>query len=142
MSLSEFLLGPGEFKSADQVVGIVEKTSAQLIGEKFSQAKALPIFKTSKQQTWLVATNKRLICVLEDIPRSFTRVQWAMTLDTIMSPIGEFLIPIRTRQGSDGTNRLDVGSRQGWLYSKRLFEGKTIEDSIRDLLRDQMSVQS
>ena len=109
MALREFLLGRGEFKTADQIIEVVREHSAfDPQREDAAEAEALLIFQTSKQQTWLVATRARLYCVLDDLGKSFTRVQWTMPAEELVSD-GEVTVGISTRDKTERTGRLDIG---------------------------------
>src|SRR4051794_36672251 len=78
--------------------------------------RTLLIFSTSKQHTWLVVTEKLLICVLDDIRKDVPRVQWGMPIDTARTA------QIDARLKTERTGTLDIGERKRWLYSTRLFQ--------------------
>ena len=141
MALREFLLGRGEFKTADQIIEVVREHSAfNPQREDAAEAEALLIFQTSKQQTWLVATKARLYCVLDDLGKSFTRVQWTMPAEELVSD-GEVTVGISTRDKTERTGRLDIGEHRGWLFSKKLFTSEPIEARVRDLIARKMVPQ-
>jgi hypothetical protein len=140
VDVSSFFLGrTGSFKSAEEIVDVVTRyRSFDQSVEDASHAEALLIFHTSKQQTWLVATNQRLYCVLDDLPGAFTKVQWSMQKSSLTRD-GNVAVPISHRDRTDKTGLLDLGERRGWLFSKRLFERESIEDRVRRLIGEHLT---
>lgn len=138
MDFRELFLGRGEFKSAADIVRIIQESPNFEPGrEDVQRAEPLLIFQTSKQQTWLVATNERLYCVLDDLSKSFTRVQWSLPKEKLVVQ-GEVTVNIGTRDHTQRTGLLDIGERRSWLYSKKLFTRQSIEALVRNLIRNQM----
>lgn len=138
MDIRSFLLGRGDFKSVDEIVDLVRsQTRFDPAVEVKSAAEALLIFQTSKQQTWLVATSAGLYCVLDDLGKGFTRVQWAISSKHLVSG-GTLTASISARDESERTGLLDVNERRNWLFSKKLFTAKGIEASVRDLISKAM----
>lgn len=137
--IRKFLLGIGDFKSEDQIRQLIKQAEEyDPQRENVDNAEALLIFQTSRQQTWLVATNRRLYCVLDDLNRSFTRVQWSIRAETLCMN-GRVTIDITT--DNDYTARsglLNIGRRRDWLYSKKLFTVDNIEDKIREMITRNM----
>lgn len=137
-TVREFLLGRDEFKTADQIIEIVAKSPFfDPQREDTAHAEALLIFQTSKQQTWLVATQAQLYCVLDDLGKSFTRVQWAVPKEKLVAD-GKITVPISTSDKTEKTGRLNIGERRNWLFSKKLFTSEPIESSVRSLIAHQM----
>jgi hypothetical protein len=137
-TVREFLLGRDEFKTADEIIEIVRNSPYfDPQREDTAHAEALLIFQTSKQQTWLVATQARLYCVLDDLCKSFTRVQWSIPIEKLVAN-GEVTIPITTSDKTWKTGRLNIGERRNWLFSKKLFTSEPIESRVRNLIARQM----
>jgi len=138
MDIRKFFLGTDEFKSPEEIVELI-RTSAECDSqqEDIASAEALLIFQTSKQQTWLVATRSRLYCVIDDLNKSFTRVQWAISADTLVA--GDTLaVEITTRSRSGRTGLLNIGPRRNWLFSKKLFPLEGPETKVKELIQRQM----
>jgi hypothetical protein len=138
MDLRKLLLGRGEFMSPGDIIqAIRESPNFNSDSEDLAKAEALLIFQTSKQQTWLVATGARLYCVLDDLRRSFKPVRWSLGAKELASyenlPGG-----ISARDSNERVGLLNIGPRHNWLYSKKLFTSKSIEDEVKDLIRRQM----
>ena len=142
MDIHSFLLGRGDLKNADQIIQI---TNAYPQARDLSPAvEALLIFQTSKQQTWLVASPSYLACVLDDLNKGFTRVQWLMLADRLIRD-GEVIATITTSERSEpseSTGLLHINERRNWLFSKRLFSSRAVEATIRDLILRVMAHQN
>jgi hypothetical protein len=138
MDVRTFLLGRGEFKSSQEIIEIVARSDAfDPSVERVADAEALLMFQTSKQQTWLVATHARLYCVLDDLNKGSTRVQWSLPADKLVansSVVAEVSVGSKT----DKTGLLRIGERRNWLFTKRLFATKGIEAAVRDLIARHM----
>ena len=137
--IGTFLLGPGNFRTQDEIKEIV-RTDPRFdhSAELFQDLGALLIFKTSTQQTWLVASNMRLYCVLDDIKNRFTQLQWALPRGELVSPAGQLVVHIRWRDRSASVGLLDIGKHAGWLYSKRLFD-EPPDKRISELIQKAMT---
>lgn len=134
------ILGHREFTTLDQITAYVKNSkNFNLEFENLSEAKALLIFQTSNQHTWLVATKTRLYCILDDIRKPLPHINWSMSRQKILD--GPHLsIPITARDKSRTTGLVDFDPKhKNWLYTKYLFEGKSIVDSIESFIRESMS---
>lgn len=136
MSLVERLLGYRSFSSEPEIRRSVEQ-SKHYDSSKESQedASSLLIFDTSRQHTWLVATDERLYFILDDVRQPAPRVRRSVRRDDLKAlPDGK--VAVTTRPKSDRTGLVDVGlRRRGWLYSKSLFSpDRPIECAVNDLL--------
>jgi hypothetical protein len=90
--------------------------------------RTLLIFSTSKQQTWLVADEFSLWCILDDRRKEQPRVQWWIKKDEV-EPLREVCDYSRT------SGVLYIGARQkGWLFSKSLFQAVDVTDAVRRLV--------
>lgn len=106
--------------------------------EGIDNANAILIFDTSKQKTWLVATNERLYCILDDIRESEPHINWSMSKQKLISN-NSLKISISAKEKSKDTGLVDIGeTHKGWLYSKKLFPLTSIEDTIKRFILSQM----
>lgn len=136
MEIRKILLGRGEFKSPKEIIDVV-KSSGKHDSEDFDNAEPLLIFQTSTQQTWLVATDAALYCVLDDLNRASTRVQWT-TSAADFKKVGEQLA-ISARDKNDRVGLLQIGSHKNWFYSKKLFSGENVVDLLYKLVTRKMA---
>lgn len=129
-----FFLGRGDFKSKNEIIDAVYNSS-QFDSSKESKhsSEALLIFQTSKQQTWLVSTSERLYCVLDDIDKGLTKVQWFIPSGDLISD-NKVIANISVKNKSHNTGLLSINDHKNWLFSKRLFTMYEIESSIHDLI--------
>lgn len=137
MEIRKILLGRGEFKSPKEIIDVV-KSSGKHDSEDFDNAEPLLIFQTSTQQTWLVATDVALYCVLDDLNRASTRVQWA-TSASEFKKVGEQFAGISARDKNDRVGLLQIGSHKNWFYSKKLFSGENVVDRLSKLVSRKMA---
>jgi pimeloyl-ACP methyl ester carboxylesterase len=135
MEIRAVFLGRGGFKSPTEICNTLSESSVfDKNHEDIATAKPLLIFQTTQQQTWLVATKARLYCVLDDLPRSFTHVQWSIPASDLIEN-GIVKIEILTQSKNERTGLVSIGARRNWLYSKKLFVSRRIENQIKDLIR-------
>lgn len=135
MKLSELFLGYREFYSESQIRDCIT-SSKNFISEKedYNNAKLLLIFETLKQKTWLVTTEIRLYCVLDDIRKPSPNINWSLGKDKLISD-NNIVLDIKSKDKNKTTGLVDLGSNhKNWLYSKRLFENYDIENSVKQLL--------
>jgi hypothetical protein len=144
MDVGNFFLGRGKFKSPAEIVATVRESPNFEPSREGDSAEPLLIFQTSTQQTWLVATNQRLYCILDDLNRSFTRVQWSMPKGRLIAD-GTVVVPIstqQTRSKSDRSGLVDIEKHKSWYFSRNLFASEPIENRIRRLIAENMLPQS
>ena len=132
--IKKFFLGRGYFKTADEVIDIVAQSdNFDSSNETKVKTDALLIFQTLKQQTWLVSSTKRLYCVLDDIDKGFTKIQWSIPSHELCLN-GKIIANISTQDKTRETGLLNLNERKNWLFSKKLFTLYGVESSIRDLI--------
>jgi hypothetical protein len=93
---------------------------------------ALLLFKTSKQHTWLVATQANLYCVLDDADRRKTGelVQWTSPLDKAQP-----IVPKSLYEPPYGSY-VDIGEQTYWFYSTDLFpQPEMLKSAVSELIR-------
>ncbi len=135
MKLDELLAGRPNFASHSEVIDYARQSkNFDPSDEDLKHADALLIFSTSKQHTWLVATDKRLYCILDDIRKDQLHINWSMPRRDLVAE-NDVVVPVGLRDKSEFTGLLDIGTAHpGWLYTKRLFSTKSVKESIRHLL--------
>lgn len=90
--------------------------------------RAMRIFATDQQQTWLVADSSMAYCVLDDRRREEPRNQWRTKKENVL--------PITVDDNrSTRTGVLHFGNRtKGWLYSKELFRDEPVAEALSRFL--------
>jgi hypothetical protein len=78
------------------------------------------IFSTSKQNTWIAFSKKKLFCILDDekTRKSGRLIQWTLASDMTN--------PVRAHVYKQAVGLLDIGPRTNWLYSTSLFSSPEI----------------
>lgn len=134
-----FLLGYSDFKPDEEIKAFIvhSKNFDQAI-ENAKNAQALLIFETRRQHTWLVSTENRLYCVLDDVERGGGHINWSMSKDEIVSG-NKINLKLSTREKSHKTGLVDIGeAHTNWLYSKGLFRRGDIIGRINELITKKM----
>lgn len=137
MDVRKFFLGQPEFKSPQEIIELVaESPQFDSQQESAQQAEGLLIFQTSRQQTWIVVTRLRLYCVLDDIGKGFTRVQWAIPREQCVAN-EQVTLPVEAHERGEPSDRsglVDIGGHRNWLFSKKLFTTESITDKLRAVI--------
>lgn len=137
MKIADMFDSGNEFRSEGDVKQSI-KRSKNYKGEDPSEAHLLNIFGTSKQRTYLVATPKRLYCILDDTRKDEPHINWSMPKEEILSQEG-LKLNVATKDKTNDVGLVDVGSKHtNWLFSKAAFKEKDIKSSIEELLKTAM----
>lgn len=135
MKISDFL-GRRDFYSENEIIQFVKNSkNYNPHKEILEQAKALKIFQTSKQQTWLVSTNERLYNILDDNRESEPHINWSNSREEIES---YFVITTRSHKKNFGL--VNIASHKNWIYSYDLFKDSDIRKEIIDLVSKTMKL--
>ena len=139
MKLDELFAGRPDFASKSEIIDFARKSkSFDAVSENLQHADALTIFSTSKQHTWLVATDKRLYCILDDIRKDQPHINWSMPRRDLVAG-KDVIVPVSSREKSEFTGLVDIGdAHHDWLYTKRLFSTESVEERIRKLVAGTM----
>jgi len=139
MKISSVILGRRDFYSNEEIIDFTKKSKNYNPEEENTHnAEALMIFQTSNQQTWLVSTNERLYCILDDIRNDEPNINWSVAKERLTAE-GQVTIEINARDKSGKTGLVDIGpEHKNWLFSKGLFKEKNIDNSIRQLIKNKM----
>lgn len=93
--------------------------------------RAMRIFQTNTQSTWIAFSKEKLFCVLDDegTRASGRLIQWTLPRTTDL--------PVRARLSRETVGLIDIGSRANWLYSTRLYAAPdAIEREIKDAIAE------
>ncbi len=80
--------------------------------EQLEGAATLLFFQTRKQRTWLVATDQRVYCVLDDRRKPKPHINWAISRSKTFNSTGNFILD------------LEVGERDRPSFSAPGFSGQ------------------
>lgn len=132
------LLGRRDFFSRNEIINHAKKSKHYNFNkENLDQAKALKIFHTIKQKTWLVSTNERLYCILDDNRKEEPHVKWSIPKSDIIDS-NKISIKIKTKDYSEKSGLVDIGPKEGWKFSKKLFAKVNIKERIKNLITETM----
>lgn len=116
----------------------LSKNYAAHDGTDPSKASALLLFQTSRQRTWLIRTEKRLYCVLDDTSKPAPHVNWSLSNSDYLDSTGKLTIEVREQNwtsDSGRTGKVDIGPKhKNWLFSRNLFQSMPVEKQITALL--------
>jgi len=97
------------------------KNSKNYEGESTSNANVLKFFSTSKQRTYLVFTDKKVYCILDDNRKSKPNINWSEKLTEYFKRDNIDKV-ITTKDKTDNTGLVDFGQKhKNWLFTKSLF---------------------
>jgi hypothetical protein len=137
--LRSLLLGWREFKSREEIVRyIVNSVNFDSTTESPESAKALLLLQTAKQRTWLVATRERLYCILDDVRKPESHINWSLPRRQVIED-GNIVLEIRPHDRTERTGLVDFGpEHRRWLYTRDLFERGDVASAIREFLKKAM----
>ena len=140
MNIAEFFSNRSSFESKEAIVQCI--TGSKYYDptvEKPLESGALIIFMTARQHTWLVCSEARLYCVLDDLDKPNPHINWSLPKASIISE-GKVSLPLRIREKNRNTGLIDIGEQhKGWLFSKKIFVSRRpIDTMIRKLIARQM----
>ena len=139
MKISSLFSDRSSFETVESIKNfIVNSKNYQSNAEAPERSNALLIFNISSQHTWLVATEKRLYCILDDIRKPKPHINWSMKREDIIQN-NRIAICLRVKDKNRNTGLIDIGEKhKGWLFSKKLFLSQPIETMIKKILERSM----
>ena len=133
MGYSMFFDMESDFRTEEEVRNKI-RDSRDYKNEDPKDASLLLIFSTSKQKTWLVSTKEQLYCILDDWRKADPHIIWSIGKDKLIKD-GEIIINIMIKDYKKNTGVVNIGERpKGLLYSKNLFNTRSIDESVKDLI--------
>ena len=134
MKLSALLFGDRDFYTSKDIEKFIVNSKNYSGIDEIDNTDSLLIFETSKQRTWLVVSPKRLYCILDDIRKNESNINWSMKKDKLIQNNTVFL-EIITKDKSDKSGLIDFGpTHKNWLYSKKLFPKTGIVQTVKQFI--------
>ncbi len=125
------------FRSEQEIQSWI-KSSKNYKGENPEHTQLLIFFSTSKQRTYLVASQERLYCILDDARKDNPHVNWSMNKEEVMGD-DQITLEISTRDKTEKTGLVNFGPKhKNWLYTKSLFVNQDLKASIEHLIKSTM----
>jgi hypothetical protein len=124
MQIRELVRDDNE-KKMEALHGYTDKTKSTI---RLNDLRAMRIFATDEQQTWLVADSRMAYCVLDDRRLEEPRIKWRFKLDSAL--------PVDADENwSTTTGVFGFGNRtKELLYTKELFTNEPAAIAINRFL--------
>ena len=132
------ILGHRDFIKKEKIKEGITNSISYSSSENIQDAKTLLLLETSKQKTWLVSTNKRLYCILDDTRKDKLNINWSMDKSEIISNGGQIILNLKIDENysNEYGNVWFNDSKKGWFYSKKFFSSKLfLKDEVMNLLK-------
>lgn len=78
-----------------------------------------------------------MYCILDDNRKDKPKVRWSIQKQDIVID-DKISIEIKIKEYSEKSGLLNIGQRNDWLYSKKLFKNSDIKKEIRNLIKKTM----
>lgn len=128
MEFSDFFDNKAKFRNV-QDVKLAIKTSKSYKNEPVETAKVLNFFSTSKQKSYLVATDEMVYCIVDDARKKQPKVNWSERKSKFIE------VEISTTPKTDKTSLVNFGeNHKHWLCTKSIFADNTIENKVSEIL--------
>ena len=130
MQFLKFFDSSTKFRSLSEVKAAIKK-SKNYKNEPIDNAKSLNFFQTSKQKSYLIATEKMVYCVVDDIRKNEPKVNWSEKTSIFKNKV------ISTSSKMEKTGLVSFGdNHKNWLYTKSIFSGDIIENEVSKLISE------
>jgi hypothetical protein len=128
--IREFVRDDNEKKA--KIWGAPDKSQSDI---RLNNLRALRIFVTDQQQTWLVTDSRDVYCVLDDRGLECPGIRWRKKLETVLPVTPYSLPPPANEKWSATVGALHFGNWMKELfYSKDLFQGEAADVVITRFL--------
>lgn len=131
-TFSTFWSGGRAFASESEIRNRIH-ADRRFSDDNLRNARSLKIFDTSRQRTWLVASSKRLYCVLDDVRKDNPRIQWAIPKAELRDENGNVRVSTSPSKYKN-SGLLHIAYCRNWLFSKRLFSPADLESAVSKLV--------
>ncbi len=113
------ILGHRDYSSQRKIRETIQN-SVNYQNENIESAELLCFFETSKQRTWLVATDKRLYIILDDVRKNYVKVNKSYRISSLEKD-KKLNVRIDPDYKTLAGRIYFQNATRGWLYSKKLF---------------------
>jgi hypothetical protein len=116
------------FYQREQIVDLLRKRYRD---DQFEENHDLLIFDTSKQHTWLIASDHRLYCVIDNRKENKPKVLWRIRKDELKS---RQIRPIEIEDYDSSFGIIRIGGKRIRKYSRSLFNATELKRELFDRL--------
>ena len=128
MKFAKLFADKEKFRSIEDVKQTI-KTSRNYKNETIDTAKVLNFFSTSKQKSYLVATNKMVYCIVDDAREEQAKVNWSER----KLKFAEMKRSIDPK--TDKVGHINFGENHiRWLFTRSIFVNDDVESKISEIL--------
>lgn len=140
MKLLNIALGYRDFLSKSEIINNIEKSkNYKPDQESPDSSEALLIFKTSKQQTWIVCSTQRLYIMLDDVRKDRPSINKSISKNRLVAN-SQLSADIVEKDKSEKSGRLLIGDMpKGYLFTKSIFANDSIVNAVSTLITKQMT---
>ncbi|MCH8905525.1 MAG: hypothetical protein IH840_00420 [Candidatus Heimdallarchaeota archaeon] len=139
MKAQEFFKSKKGFLSREKIQKYIsnsEKFDSSI--EDSNSAETILLFSTSKQKTWLIVTNRRMYCILDDIRKNKPLIAWSKPKSALTKD-NEVYLDITAQDKTDEVGIVNIGPKmKNWYYTKSLFDKTKLSASIKGTIRKKM----
>ena len=119
------ILGYRDFHKRNEIIEFIKNKFNPTDKEKIESSEEIILFRTSRQQTWLIVSNTTVYCILDDKEKKSILFKWKMNKEELIDSVGNFNLNISTGDYKGNTGTINFGEQhKGWLYSKKLFQNE------------------
>lgn len=136
------ILGYRDFAKLETIKMAISSKLQLTSGETLDKAGTLIFFKTQRQQTWLLVSNKNLYCILDDIQTDNAEIRWQMTKADLFDNSKNFKLKIKIiSEYKEKSGLIDFGANHpNWLYSKDLYQSaEKLRTDIEELIKNHIN---
>ena len=119
------ILGYRDFHKRNEIIEFIKNKFNPTDKEKIESSEEIILFRTSRQQTWLIVSNTTVYCILDDKEKKSILFKWKMNKEELIDSVGNFNLNISTGDYKGNTGTINFGEQhKDWLYSKKLFQNE------------------
>lgn len=139
MKAQDFFMSKKGFLSKEKIQEYISNSAnfdARI--EDSSTAEAILLFSTSKQKTWLIITNRRMYCILDDIRKNKPLIAWSKPKSDLTKD-NKVHLDVIAQDKTDDIGIVNIGpKKKNWYYTKSLFNKTSLSTSIKGTIQKKM----
>lgn len=124
------------FHAKDELLDLIKK-SDKYGGENICNAQLINFFKTSKQRSYLVVSDKFIYCILDNSKKEGLQLRWVQSVNdfTDNDNAKGKVVTIEDTPPKENTGLVHFGFHSNWYYTKNLFKEKSIQDTLKEAIK-------
>ncbi len=139
MRLVMLLMKRDRFQTEDQIKKHIVHSKKHRPGqENPAEAELMCLFKSSRQQTWLVSTSHCVYFIVDDLKKDAPHISWSRRKEQLLdhkSRKPKFNIFPTPQNKRTGRVNLQLGDTvKGWLYSRSMYDEPAVKSYVSKLI--------